>query len=264
MIHKQTTQYNHAINKYECFVSIITVCYNAESTIERTIDSILNQSFTNYEYVIVDGKSCDRTLEIVNSYSDLFKKRGVRVTIISEKDNGVYDAMNKGCQLSNGEWITYMNADDSYHTDSALEEVFNSNIDYRECGIIYGNTKFCSENSLGEIRVGKKIESILKHLPFCPQAAFVRRSVQLKFPFNIKYKISADYDSFLRMYLNDEKFVHVDVVVADFYDGGISNSNIWETYKEDISVKDSNCVLNKYSVIQSIKYIVFYLRNLSM
>ncbi|MDO4190908.1 MAG: glycosyltransferase, partial [Bacteroidales bacterium] len=93
-------------------VSIITVCFNAEKTIEQTIQSVINQTYSNIEYIIIDGKSTDSTLNIVSKYKDNI------ATIISEPDNGIYDAMNKGIKLSSGELIGIINADDWYEKDA--------------------------------------------------------------------------------------------------------------------------------------------------
>ncbi len=99
--------------------SIITVCYNSEKTIERTIKSVLNQTESNYEYIIVDGGSTDKTLDIVKNYEDAFNGR---LKYISEKDNGIYDAMNKGIGMAKGELIGLINSDDYYELD-ALENI---------------------------------------------------------------------------------------------------------------------------------------------
>ena len=95
-------------------ISIITVCYNSEKTISRTIESIINQTYKNIEYIIIDGKSDDKTLEIIDNYKNNISK------IISEKDNGIYDAFNKGLNICNGDLIGFVNSDDIL-TPNALE-----------------------------------------------------------------------------------------------------------------------------------------------
>ena len=97
-------------------LSIITVCFNAENTIEKTIKSILEQTSTEFEWVVVDGKSTDTTNEIIKKYLQEFERKGVKVNYRSESDKGIYDAMNKGAQRATGEYLTYMNADDLYYT----------------------------------------------------------------------------------------------------------------------------------------------------
>lgn len=103
-------------------VSVITVCYNAEKEIERTIKSVLSQTYTNLEYIIVDGNSSDKTMEIVLHYSENITK------IVSEPDKGIYDAMNKGIKMANGEWVIMMNAGDEFASNSVLDKIFQGTI----------------------------------------------------------------------------------------------------------------------------------------
>lgn len=106
-------------------VTVITVCYNAANDLKITLDSVLKQTYTNFEYLIIDGGSKDQTLSLLRQYEPLFKKENKIFRFISEKDNGTYDAMNKGALLAKGEWINYMNAGDSFYTESCLQEFFN-------------------------------------------------------------------------------------------------------------------------------------------
>lgn len=103
-------------------ISVITICYNAEKTIERTIKSVLNQSYKNLEYIIIDGGSKDNTMKIVKRYKDKIS------SVISEPDNGIYDAMNKGVRIATGEWLNMMNAGDCYTNDEVLNEIFSTSI----------------------------------------------------------------------------------------------------------------------------------------
>ncbi len=103
-------------------ISVITVCYNAEQEIERTINSVLNQTYDNVEYIIVDGKSTDLTIDIINKYSSYISK------IISEPDKGIYDAMNKGIRNADGDWVIMMNAGDIFSSDDVIESIFSRNI----------------------------------------------------------------------------------------------------------------------------------------
>ncbi len=96
-------------------ISVVTVCYNAESAIENTILSVINQTYTSVEYIIVDGASKDSTMDIVNKYRDKIS------VIVSEPDKGIYDAMNKGIKLATGDWICFMNAGDSYVNENTIE-----------------------------------------------------------------------------------------------------------------------------------------------
>ena len=121
-----------------CKISIVTVCYNAERSIKSTIESVLKQTYTDYEYILIDGKSTDNTYKIVCSYDKKFKNRGVQYRHISEQDQGIFDAMNKGIQMARGRYINFMNADDKFHDSEVLETLFaNQELDD---DVIYGNT----------------------------------------------------------------------------------------------------------------------------
>lgn len=239
-------------------VTIITVCYNSEKTIERTIKSVLNQTFNNYEYIFIDGMSTDNTNSIIDKYKKQFEEKGVPVTHIIEKDEGIYDAMNKGAELANGVWVNYMNSDDYFYTNKILEEIFTNN-SYEDVDVIYGDTRYIKEDE-EYIEKGKSIDTITYHIPFCHQSAFVKSYLQKKYRFNKKYKISADYDFFLNLYLKRKKFIYLPITISNFSFGGISNSNLIDTYKEDSEVKHNYKIINKNSFISRLKYIYFILK----
>ncbi len=112
-------------------ISIVTVCYNAERNIEKTILSVINQTYDNIEYIVIDGGSNDGTLSVINKYASKIDK------VISEPDKGIYDAMNKGITLAKGDWINFMNAGDSY-VDSCVLKLVSDNIN-SNCDMIYGD-----------------------------------------------------------------------------------------------------------------------------
>lgn len=235
-------------------ISIIVVSYNAGKTIERTINSIFNQTYNDYEVVFIDGKSKDSTCEIIASAIKRFEEKGIQTKFVSEPDAGAYDAMNKGAKQAQGLWCTYMNADDMYYNTTALERVALSLVD--NVDIVYGNTMFIDGDRCW-LEKAKRVDTIKIHLPFCPQATFIRTDLQKEYLFDTRYKISADYDFFLRAYLAKKKFMQINEVIANFYFGGISNRNLINTYKEDTSVKVKNGIEKKGSIIRKIKFIVF-------
>ena len=131
-------------------ISVVTVSYNAVSVIEQTIFSVINQTYPNVEYIIIDGGSTDGTVDIIKKYAD-------KITYwVSEPDKGIYDAMNKGIELATGEWINFMNAGDSFYSFSILELIFGQTIFSND--IIYGDTLFLAPRS-EERRVGKECRS---------------------------------------------------------------------------------------------------------
>lgn len=239
-------------------LSIITVCFNAERTIEKTIKSILGQTFTKYEWIVVDGKSTDRTNEIIKEYIPEFERKGIKVDYRSEYDKGIYDAMNRGAQRATGEYLTYMNADDLYYKNDSIERVITI-LENTSADIVYGDTCFIKTNEQ-YIEKAKAIETITYHLPFCPQAAFVKSELQRQLQFDIQFRISADYDFFLRAYLQGNKFQRVEQVVAYFTFGGASNENRVRTYKEDVAVKVKNGLENRNSLVRKIKMMLFIIK----
>lgn len=239
-------------------LSIITVCFNAERTIEKTIKSILGQTFTKYEWIVVDGKSTDRTNEIIKEYILEFERKGIKVDYRSEYDKGIYDAMNRGAQRATGEYLTYMNADDLYYKNDSIERVITI-LENTSADIVYGDTCFIKTNEQ-YIEKAKAIETITYHLPFCPQAAFVKSELQRQLQFDIQFRISADYDFFLRAYLQGNKFQRVEQVVAYFTFGGASNENRVRTYKEDVAVKVKNGLENRNSLVRKIKMMLFIIK----
>ncbi|MDA9768684.1 glycosyltransferase, partial [Flavobacteriaceae bacterium] len=120
-------------------ISIITISYNAENTIENTLKSIENQSYNNIEHIIIDGGSKDSTLEICNSFPHVFK-------ILSEPDNGVYDAFNKGLKLATGDVIGFLNADDTFYNENSIQDIVDA-FSNNETDIVYGNLDYVNEES---------------------------------------------------------------------------------------------------------------------
>ena len=222
-------------------LTCITVCLNSEKTIERTFLSVLNQTKPIYEYLVIDGVSTDKTLDIVKKYQEKFKEKKIIFKTISEKDNGLYDAMNKAVLMARGDYLIFMNSDDTFFQNDVIQKA-EPNLDN---DVIYGNSVISFKNKKEEMRISKDINAINQHLPFIPQSCFVKTCIQKQFLFNTNYKISADYDSYLRMYQSGIKFKKIDLTISRFYYGGISNKNEWNTYKEDIKVKLNHGVLKR-------------------
>lgn len=150
-------------------ISIITVVYNGEKYLEETIQSVINQTYENVEYIIIDGGSTDGTLEIIKKYEDKIDYW------VSEKDGGIYDAMNKGIDVATGEWLNFMNAGDSFYSNQTLMEVFN-NKNYELYNILYGDV----ETNYGNFKIihkAGKLENLYKSMQFSHQSTF----------FNTKY-----------------------------------------------------------------------------
>ncbi|MDE7267541.1 MAG: glycosyltransferase [Lachnospiraceae bacterium] len=205
----------------EILVSVITPCYNSSSTIEKTLECIEDQTYKNLEYIIIDGGSTDDTLKIIERHKDRLPSK---LKIVSEKDNGIYDAMNKGIKLAQGKLIGIVNSDDWYEKDT-IEQVVNhySGSQYE---VIYGMQR----NFLRE----KEKAVFLYHHDFLSQqmithpTCFVTADTYRDFGvFDTKYRSAADYDLMLRFY-ESKKVVFTPImrVLSNFRLGGMSGSQI--------------------------------------
>lgn len=212
-------------------VTIITVCRNARDTIEKTIQSVLSQDYNNIEYIIIDGKSTDNTLEIINKYKSKITKT------ISESDKGIYDAMNKGIKISKGMIINFLNSGDYYYNNNTISYVVRK-FEKVNTDIIYGDAILYDE--YGNIKkIHKNVDSIsLARWAICHQAIFVKKSIFKKYGnFNIKYKINSDYEWLLRCIIKNKcKSLYVDKIIVNYLMGGLSETSLYKFYSERIKI----------------------------
>jgi len=208
-------------------VSIITVSYNSAETIRDTIESVLEQSYKDIEYIIVDGNSKDETMAIVTSYGDKVTK------VLSEPDKGIYDAMNKGVALATGDIIGILNSDDFYETNNAIEDIvdhFKANI---EAEVVFGDVVFVEPSNLNKIvryYSSKKFKAAKLRFGWMPPhpATFIKKSVYDQYGlYKLGYKISADYEMFVRLLMVAKvKFARIDKVIVRMRSGGASTDGI--------------------------------------
>lgn len=235
-------------------ITIITVCYNAAALIEQTIISVLNQTYPNIEYILIDGNSKDNTLEIIKKYENKISHW------ISEPDKGIYDAMNKGIKLAKGEWINFMNCGDTFYSNTIVNEIFYNT--YLPYDVIYGNTNYIySKGNI--IKKAGKITS-KEYMPFTHQSSFVKTSLLKSFGFDCQYKICADRNFFHQLHLNDFKFKQTDYTISNYEaEEGISSTNTNLLYLEigKIENKTSNLFWQiKYCIRSIYNRISLYLR----
>lgn len=201
-------------------VTIITVSYNSAKTIEKTILSVINQSYENIEYIIIDGASSDDTLKIINKYQDKITK------LISEKDNGIYDAMNKGIEASSGDYLIFLNSDDCFNDNDVIKNfVMIAQKNKKE--LYYGDLKvYNPSNQSFSIKKHNFINKIflMKNTPSQP-ATFYKKDVFEKYGnFRIDYKIVSDQEWFLRAFLKSKiSAEYLNFIVTVFSTGGISS-----------------------------------------
>jgi glycosyltransferase involved in cell wall biosynthesis len=199
-------------------ITVVTVVRNNPEALEKTIRNVIDQTYDNLEYIIIDGASNDdRTLNIIRNYED-------RIDLwISEPDRGIYNAMNKGIHHARGEWINFMNAGDLFYEEDTIEKVMDSSP--RDADFIYGHTFWGSGDFNNEIVKAWDIKILWKTMIFSHQSLFTRTSVLKERNFNIKYKISADYNIIYSSFREGKKFYNSDIVISRYDGGGLSRYN---------------------------------------
>lgn len=229
------------MNKELPKITIVTVCYNCKEYIEGTLLSVINQDYRNIEYIIVDGASTDGTLEIINS---IIKDLETIVKLISEPDNGIYDAMNKGLENASGDWIIFMNGGDKFASSKVLSEIFNSPNDYEGIAVLYGDTiqKYNGIGSFHRSYANADCERVYGNV--CHQATLVRSELWKKVGFPMAYRICADFASLKMIYKLGGKFQYLPITIAEFdQTDGASAFSFVRMFSESVRLYD----IKKYS-----------------
>lgn len=222
-------------------VSIITVCLNSEKTIEITIKSVIDQTYPNIEYIIIDGGSTDKTVDVIKKYENRIAKW------ISEPDNGIYDAMNEGIVHSTGDILYFLNAGDYLYNNRIIEKIVDRFAD-DSIVAVYGNVEVVNDHKKKNIIRGCKVtHNNLLYRRLCHQALFVRRflfdEVGL---FSPSFKLSADHEFIvksIKKYPDD--FRYINEIIAKYSDGGMSCKMMEKTKIEDLKI-----ILSNYNMVQ--------------
>jgi glycosyltransferase involved in cell wall biosynthesis len=208
-------------------ISIITVVYNAELTIEDTIKAVLAQSYSRVEYIIVDGGSKDKTLSIIEKYKDRLGK------FVSEKDKGIYDAMNKGVQMATGDVIGILNSDDLYSDDAVIEDVMHEFNKDSDLGMLYGDLVYVKKTNVDKIvrnwRSLPYYKKFFEHANVPPHPAlFVRKKVYDELGmFNLTYKLASDYEFMLRIFKSGRfTSAYINRLIVKMRLGGATNNSV--------------------------------------
>ena len=238
-------------------ISIITISFNAKSTIEKTLQSVANQLYKNIEHIIVDGGSKDNTLEICNSFPHVSK-------IISEPDKGVYDAFNKGLKLATGDIIGFLNADDVFFNENSVQEIAKA-FSENKSDIVYGNLDYINENGKVirnwksrpyEIGLIKKAWMPAHPTFYCKKEVYDRLG-----GYNDSFKIGGDFELCLRfLEVNKVPSFYLNKKLVKMLVGGISNSGLkskWTIYKEELRAFKINKVF-----VNPITFFLFKLKKL--
>lgn len=216
-------------------ISVITVSFNSVKTIEKTILSVLDQTYKNIEYIIIDGGSTDGTVDIIKKYQDRIKYW------VSEKDSGIYDAMNKGSIIAKGEYLNFMNSDDYFFSDTTIEECIPF-LD-TQYDIVYGDVEV--RYNKFKIIINKFPPKYLWMGPVNHQSSFIKRETMLKYGYNVSNKIVADFEFFLTVYYNSGKILKINKTIASYSSGGVS------------SINDYQVILDIYETVRKFRNNIF-------
>ena len=221
-----TTKYSKALMP---LLTVITVVRNCEQFIEQTILSVINQKYQNIEYIIIDGNSTDRTLDIIKTYEN-------RIDYwISESDTGIYDAMNKGIKHATGDWINFMNAGDEFFNTEVCKRIADELVIHKS-DVIYGDILSQNDDFGSSILVkAKPLNQIWKGMIFSHQSCFCKLELLKNQLFNTKYKIAADFNLMLTLFLSGKSFFYLQTPISVVRSGGISYSNK-NTLLEEIEI----------------------------
>lgn len=230
--------------------SIITVTFNAEKELPFTINSVKEQTYKEFEYLVIDGNSKDNTIEIA-------KNSGIRdVIIISEKDKGLYDAMNKGIKQASGKYLIFLNAGDSFSSEKTLETIAQKAVDTNG-DILYGQTRLINSN---RVVVGMRHLTAPEYLTFesfkngmlvCHQAFIVKKDIAPQY--NLKYRFSADYEWCIICLKRSKKNVYINEIIIDYLTAGMTDKNHKKSLRERFDI-----MCKYYGTIPTIlKHILF-------
>jgi len=218
---------------YEPTFSIITVTYNAALTLERTIQSVMAQTYHRREYIIIDGASKDGTKDIIRSYRDQITK------LVSEPDKGLYDAMNKGLALATGDYVCFLNAGDELHEDDTLEKMVRSLDEAKALpDVIYGDTQLVDLDGrfvrMRRLSPPEKLtwKSFKNGMLVCHQAFFAKRA--LAEPYDLSYRFSSDFDWCIRIMKKSKSLHNTHLTLIDYLEEGMTTRNhkasLWERF----------------------------------
>lgn len=203
--------------------SIITVSYNAASTLPATLASVREQTCRLYEYILIDGASADDTVKLAS-------ESGIEpMTIISEKDQGIYDAMNKGLGIATGDYVIFLNAGDSFHNAHTLQLIADAIMDNDYPGIVYGQTQIVdsSRKRIGDRHLTAPadltLESFKNGMVVCHQAFIVLR--KLVDNYDTRYRFSADYEWCIRCLQRSQRNCYIDRILIDYLSEGVTTAN---------------------------------------
>lgn len=225
-------------------VSIITVCFNSAKTIRDTIESVINQTYQNIEYIIIDGGSTDGTVDIIKEYEHYIAKW------VSEPDGGIYDAMNKGILMASGHLIGILNSDDWYGINT-VELIVNEFFKNKNIELFHGDNEIYDTdgNFLFIIKSDQNYNNLWHSMVINHPGCFITREAYKKYgAYKTDYRLAADYELILRMFINGARFQYIDRVLASMRTGGIGYRSVFTSCQEsrDIVIEYGYPCINAY------------------
>jgi glycosyltransferase involved in cell wall biosynthesis len=250
---KVNNSFHETSQQNQPLITIITVTYNAADSLEVTIQSVLNQTYHNLEYIIIDGGSTDSTIDIIKKYETHI------AYWCSEPDKGIYDAMNKGIALSEGALIGLINAGDTY-LPNALFSITEKYISSDKLFIYYGDIYRWYTDANIKIKVNSSFEELKYSMSICHQAMFITKYTYLTHGlYNLNYKYVSDYAYILSLLQANANFIYVDSIIACYQTGGVTDEKMLESRIESIRVHfDSKSKYWHHAVIKYLKQLLRY------
>lgn len=236
--------------------SIITITFNAESTLPPTLKSVAEQTFTDFEYLVIDGASKDRTVELV-------RQSGIaNLNCLSEPDKGLYDAMNKGLARAQGRYVIFLNAGDSFHSSETLSQIAHAITANSYPGVVYGQTDLVDAHRQ---RVGQRHltapdvltwQSFKDGMLVCHQAFVARRDITG--PYDMSYRFSADFDWCIKVLKKSDSNIYIPNVLIDYLSEGVTTANRRASLRERYDI-----MCRYYGTLPTmLRHIKFFIRNL--
>lgn len=219
------------------FFSIITVTYNAENVLQRTLQSVVAQTFPSIEHIIIDGKSTDNTVKMIENYAQKNSSNNLKIKWLSEKDGGIYEAMNKGLQMASGKYVWFMNAGDMLYNVQTAEllaaQISNADIAYGETALVNDDGIFLAMRRL-KAPENLTWKSFKMGMLVCHQAFVVRREITPLY--NLQYRIAADIDWCIRCLKNAKNVHNSHLILCNFLTEGISSQQRKKALKERFKI----------------------------